>query len=146
MSVLFIGERSPYYSPQLHPHYLQPRHDRRLRQEQYRLDLLHQIREKEERRRRERAAEVKYDREYEAYLKRGPAPTIFSTPTRDTSDANYHFASKITRFATEGQPDDLRTPTIFNHRKSISTPSTFDFPQLSSKRPPSKLRTESPAH
>jgi hypothetical protein len=146
MSVLFIGERSPYYSPQLYPHHQQPLHARRLRQEQYRLDLLHQIREKEDQRRREREAEVKYDREYEAYLKRGPAPTIFSTPTRDTNDHNYHFASRIPRFATEGQHERLQTPTSLNPRKSIFTPSTFDFPQLPNKRPPSRLYTEGQAY
>ena len=142
MSVLFIGERSPYYSPQLYPHHLHPRHDRRMRQEQYRHDLQRQIREKEERRQRERAAEAKCDREYEAYLKRAPAPTIFSTPARDSNPGNYHFASKVERFATEGQSDHFRTPTNLDRRKSISTPSTFEFPPLPSKRPPTRFRTE----
>jgi hypothetical protein len=50
MSVLFIGERSPYYSPQLHPQHLLSRHERKMRQQQYRLDLLDQMREKRERR------------------------------------------------------------------------------------------------
>lgn len=60
MSVLFIGQRSPYYSPPLHQHHLINRNERKLRQEQYRLDLLDQMREKRERRERERQAEAQY--------------------------------------------------------------------------------------
>jgi hypothetical protein len=47
MSILFIGDRSPYYSPQLPSHHPNYRHERRMRQEQYRADLLLQIREKQ---------------------------------------------------------------------------------------------------
>jgi hypothetical protein len=47
MSILFIGDRSPYYSPQLPNHHPNYRHERRMRQEQYRADLLLQIREKQ---------------------------------------------------------------------------------------------------
>jgi hypothetical protein len=75
---------------------------------------------------REREEQQRYDGSYEAYLKRRGTPSIFSTPPRiHAFDEDSH--NNIPRFATEPQEDYDRTPYHHYRRKSVFTPSAFQF-------------------
>lgn len=79
MSVLFIGERTlgNYYSPYFSTgqEAAIARHERKAKQDQYRLDLLHQMREKQDRSWKERNSDLIFSRRY----KRPPPPSPILT-------------------------------------------------------------------
>jgi hypothetical protein len=95
MSILFIGERNPiYYSPQVSANDAsEQQRERKVRQERYRLDLLEQIREKDERKHRQKEKDVEYERRFLTKFRRGTPETV-STLTHNRQEGNYHFASQ----------------------------------------------------
>jgi hypothetical protein len=95
MSILFIGERNPiYYSPQVSTNDAsEQQRERKVRQERYRLDLLEQIREKNERKHRQKEKDVEYERRFLTKFRRGTPETV-STLAHNRQEGNYHFASQ----------------------------------------------------
>jgi hypothetical protein len=84
MSVLFIGERnlanynSPYFSTGQEA--VVARRERKAKQDQYRLDLMHQMREKQDRVWRDRNSDFIFSRRYERIPPPSPLPTQHPDP------------------------------------------------------------------
>ncbi len=92
MSVLFIGERSldnyssPYFSTGQEAAIA--RRERKAKQDQYRLDLLHQMREKQDRAWRDRNDHLIFSRRYER--KPPPSPLLTLPPPHYPRALSFH--------------------------------------------------------